>query len=311
MEIRYRTFSFHISFQDNVVFSIFPTFIFRSLIGMELKRLACLFPQKSCESCSIRFTCAYAVFFETHLDKETTPLEGRNRGSHPFILYSNADLGDRVTALTLDCTLVGNGILYLPFMYHALSHAGKRGIFKARIPFTVSDVRTGGKSIMEGEGDLKIDTEADTWALGQAADTDIPLKSMLIEFRTPYRLKQNGRFSDRFELSDLLQSLYRRAAILSLLHQDRKAGFPEPDPDLFAVKDLVVNDRKIRWTDLNYYSSRQSAGMRMGGVTGSIEVSGRFNPFQQSLFRFGELFHGGKNTGFGLGRIRCLELDRH
>ncbi len=60
--------------------------------------------------------------------------------------------------------------------------------------------------------------------------------------------------------------------------------------------------------DLNYYSGRQKKVLKMGGVVGNFQLTGVFQPLEQSLLRFGELFHAGKNTAFGLGKYH-IEIE--
>jgi hypothetical protein len=43
--------------------------------------------------------------------------------------------------------------------------------------------------------------------------------------------------------------------------------------------------------------------MKLGGIIGNIEIGGKFSEEDLSILKFDEIFHLGKNTGFGLGKI--------
>ena len=60
---------------------------------------------------------------------------------------------------------------------------------------------------------------------------------------------------------------------------------------------------RLHWHDLPRYSSRQKTRMKLGGFMGKIFFSGSLLPFEEALLSAAELFHLGKNTSFGLGRI--------
>jgi CRISPR/Cas system endoribonuclease Cas6 (RAMP superfamily) len=63
------------------------------------------------------------------------------------------------------------------------------------------------------------------------------------------------------------------------------------------------------WREYTHYSARQKQPMRLGGVTGTMLLSGVFSPYEYALLRFGEIFHAGKNTNFGLGKFAIWEKD--
>jgi len=44
--------------------------------------------------------------------------------------------------------------------------------------------------------------------------------------------------------------------------------------------------------------------MMLGGLIGTIDVSGTFSQFEIKLLEAAEIFHIGKNSSFGLGKIK-------
>jgi CRISPR/Cas system endoribonuclease Cas6 (RAMP superfamily) len=59
-----------------------------------------------------------------------------------------------------------------------------------------------------------------------------------------------------------------------------------------------------RWTDIQRYSSKQKTAMQLGGITGRIAYRGDDLTSFLPLFKYCETTHLGKQTTFGLGRIR-------
>jgi hypothetical protein len=297
MRISYRQVRILIRFARKVDFKIPPVFIMRSVLGKELRRLVCLFRERRCADCGLKFTCAYSWIFETPIEKTTEVLAGRDRASHPFLMSCDTDPRDTADYFTLNLTLIGKGIEYLPYIYYALVRAGAAGLFKERIPFKVGEVKAAGRSIVEGEDRIDTSWGIETWEPDgeEFADT----AAVRVKLLTPLRLKVNGRFAMDFPYGDFIRALERRAEILTGLYGEGgrfEAKNSNDGPPRITTKNL-------KWLDLDYYSARQGERLKLGGLVGEFEAAGKFSGRELSLFRFGELFHVGKNVSFGLGRI--------
>jgi CRISPR/Cas system endoribonuclease Cas6 (RAMP superfamily) len=66
----------------------------------------------------------------------------------------------------------------------------------------------------------------------------------------------------------------------------------------------TVIKQNLKWRDYSHYSARQKRTMRLGGLVGDFVLSGNFSSYECSLLQFAELFHGGKNTNFGFGKMK-------
>ncbi|MGC8764833.1 MAG: CRISPR system precrRNA processing endoribonuclease RAMP protein Cas6 [Brevinematia bacterium] len=128
-------------------------------------------------------------------------------------------------------------------------------------------------------------------------------KKFKVEFKTPFRLKKNGKYVSNFEASDFLDSAYRRISILNSLY-----GNGERLPELKASDRIMIKEKNLFWKDLKYYSSRQKELLKLGGVIGSFVIEGEFTPFEISLLKGAEIFNIGKNVAFGLGRVDVREI---
>ena len=301
MEINYKKFFFSLEFNRKIFFESFPPFIFRSVLGMELKKLTCILKKNKCENCDLRFQCAYSKIFESPLKENSEVLKGRNYASHPFVLSTDISAGRKTDKLQLSVTLIGNSIGNIPYIYYALKSAGKKGIFKNRIPFEISDVTNDSNSILTSDNNLSIDSHKNVWKLNKNIKTKLR-KHILINFRSPFRIKIGGRYRSDFSYTDFLNNLFRRVKIISGLYGNNSIEIEE-------LPEGVEKEwnTSFSWKDLPRYSARQKSVMKLGGVIGTAEISGKFSPFELSLLDFAEIFHAGKNPSFGLGQIKIFE----
>ena len=303
MLINYQIFSFNIKIERDIYFQSFPSFIFRSVIGKELRKLSCLFRKKSCNDCDLKFQCAYSRIFESPIEKNTIVLKGRNYASHPFVISTNKKEGEKITEISLNLTLIGNSLDYFSYIFYSIQKAGESGLFGEKIPYKVKEVLVDKKNIINQGGSINTNFKSKVWKL----DLDkkrVAKKHFIINFKSPLRLKIRGRYRDAFTYSDFLQSVYRRLEILSLLY-GKNDQFKYNFLDLSLNKDETSN---LVWKDLKRYSARQGSVIKLGGVVGIMELKGEFTPFELSLLKGAELFHAGKNPSFGLGNIKLLEI---
>jgi hypothetical protein len=70
-----------------------------------------------------------------------------------------------------------------------------------------------------------------------------------------------------------------------------------------SAEDVNILSSDLRWFDWRRYSFRQDRSMLMGGMCGSITYVGKIGGFIP-LIDFCSKVHRGKQTTFGLGKIR-------
>jgi CRISPR/Cas system endoribonuclease Cas6 (RAMP superfamily) len=71
--------------------------------------------------------------------------------------------------------------------------------------------------------------------------------------------------------------------------------------------EVIVVEADLKWFDWKRYSHRQDKSMLMGGMTGSVTYEGNISEFMP-LVDFCAEVHVGKQTAFGLGKIRSERL---
>lgn len=298
--LTFLSFSLAITFETKITFKIHPLFLFRSVIGMQLHNIVCLFKKRKCIDCSINRQCAYAMIFETIVDKDNSVIPKNEKAPHPFVLYTEAEENVKTEKINLYLTLIGKAINYFPYFYYALVKAGKYGIQKERIKFEVKDVCIDGKSILEDKDNIKMPEKFKEFEVSFDTET-FEKKSIKVEIKTPFRFKKDGKYVSDFEANDFIESIYRRLFIINSLYGE--GNFPEWKEN----KTITIKEKNLFWKDLKHYSARQNDLLKLGGVVGSFILGGNFTPFELSLLKGAEIFNAGKNVAFGLGKIVTME----
>lgn len=299
--LQFHRLEFLIQFDKPVVFTNHPVFLFRSLLGKELFRLICPFSRKVCDTCTLRFKCAYSYIFESPVTKDNPVLYGRNFASHPFVMSSDVAENQSTQNLTLTMLLIGNAVDYIPIIFWSLVRAGKQGIFKTRVPFQIQSLLINGQQAFKNEK-LMLPKNQLYWEL---EESELQKKGQIfLEFLTPVRFKKDGRYLINLSFEDVVQAALRRLEILSATYGEeefRKIKFPPFE--------LEHENGQMVWKDYYRWSARQKQQMRMGGSLGLLTARGTFSQTCLSLLEGAQLFHVGKNTSFGLGKIKYTFVE--
>ncbi|MDR1398862.1 MAG: CRISPR system precrRNA processing endoribonuclease RAMP protein Cas6 [Treponema sp.] len=277
-------------------------FLFRSIIGKQLRRLCCIAHDATCPACIFNATCLYGTVFESVIPKDNTTLAGHDRISHPVIIETEPFIKKNPDPIALNLILLGDTIQHIPYFFQAIKQGGEAGILKARIPYTIQEVFDG-ERLMNGDSEI-LDTRLspDVWEYHAGDAETVVRKTLLITLNSPLRFRVNGHYTDCFSAADFAHCLYRRTQTLCAQYGDASdAG------DYRYTGAWDITEKNLLWRDLMHYSARQNYTMKLGGVSGSFSLSGAFTGYELALLRFAELFHAGKNTNFGLGKIGVWE----
>ena len=289
--MKYLKLEYILSFLDIPQWGNPPAFVFRSILGFNLRKLTCVLrQQKTCNDCMVKESCVYSVFFETNVNKNLVSLSGRDKASHPFVL--DIETLDLNTA-SLEITFIGRAINYIPYINLALENAGKNGIGKSRTRFEIKQIKANGDDFSPNIS--KIKEYSNIWPV---CPTKTP-KALILE--TPCRIKEQGRYISEIDLDVLLKSIQRRMLVLEELFGDG-----EELPSLEIENNIQSKPLSQTWQEKSYYSSRQKTVMRLGGVVGMIEIENRLEPAVVSYIDAMEIFHVGKNISFGFGKVKVV-----
>ena len=308
MHVTHKSIGFVISLAKEVNFAIPVPFLFRSIIGYQLRRMCCIARNAVCADCMFNASCIYGMAFESVIPKDNSVLAGRNRISHPVIIDCDDFTGELKT-LVLNLVFLGATISHFPYFYYALKKGGEAGITRDRVPYHVSDIvelsGTGERrSLMLDEQNIITRVEPERWEYQPEAETTVE-KSFAVTLDTPLRYMVQGVEARSIVESEFARCLNRRAQVLCSQygHNDHDGGYG-------FSGDWAVTEQDIGWRRFRHYSARQGKVMWLGRMCGSFVLSGRFSSYECGLLRFAQLFHGGKNTGLGLGKLKVSEHGR-
>jgi hypothetical protein len=248
-------------------------------------------------------TCVYGSVFESVAPKDNTILAGRNHTAHPFILETETFTGGMVSSLVLVIIFTGPSLAFAPYFFRALKNGGKQGILRERVPYTIAGATANSpeghrKPLLVNDEMFDIQREPDVW---ETSPGDKAFQgTILVRLVSPLRFKVRGRYTDAFSAPDFALCLERRMRTLC----SRYGSIAGPVSHFFGGWDISRKD--LLWKDWEYYSTRQKKALRLGGVSGSMVLSGSFTASEYALLRFAEIFHAGKNTNFGLGKLALL-----
>lgn len=301
-------YSFHNVFQEDALLPPYKGSTFRGLFGHALKKIVCALKTGNCPDCILNERCLYAQVFETpsgHLK------EGKQRLAappHPYLIEPPLDRQTRyATGDAFDFTLFlfGRFNESLPYFIFAFEQMGQMGAGKKvngqRARFVLEKVTSNGMEIYSQESG-KILGGGEKEQLTLTAPHDEPVHRMEISLLTPLRLKYLNSLESTLPFHVLVRAALRRVSSLFAAY-----GEGEPDLDYRGLvrraKEIVIEQSQLHWFDWRRWSNRQDQEMLMGGMIGTVTYAGVLTEYIP-LLRLCEILHLGKQTAFGLGKIK-------
>ena len=245
------------------------------------------------------------------------------------------------SAFDFSLLLMGEANTWLPYFIYAFEQMGQIGIGKKlnahRGRFSLEKVQSN-NGVIYSSDDHKL-TPKPVKKLGLKSlesfqGQDLCLKLTL---ETPLRLKFENKLQADLPFHLLVRAMLRRISSLMNVYGDGEpvldypglvkkaetvktiekcsnknynlnishckqivAGFTDSFKKAETIKTLEKN---LSWYDWHRYSFRQEEKMLMGGMTGSVTYEGPIEEYLP-LIEFCEQVHLGKQTTFGLGKIK-------
>lgn len=281
----------------------------RGGFGYALRAACCVARGRQCPECLLRGRCLYARTFEAQRPAGADLYRNMTAVPRPFVLEPplarSLPPGGRAE---FGLVLVGEAMSALPYFIYALTELGRLGVGQRRSPYLLcaaegwglagwQPVYDGGREVLLGEPPTVGQAEIAALAAqhrgqGQAA----------LHLLTPLRLKFAQHLAEGAEFHILARNLLRRVSQLGYFHcgQALQVDFRGL---ITAAQQVRIAAADLRWHDLQRFSGRQQAAMRLGGLLGRVVYAGDLAPWWE-LLALGELVHAGKNTTFGLGQYR-------
>jgi hypothetical protein len=301
----------------------------RGGFGYTFKRLVCFQPQPCGKRCQLGNACPYGYVFETSPPEDSEVLSTAQSVSRPFVIHPPDDtrtlipLGER---MTFGLTLIGRGVNYLPYFVAVFKELGQIGLGRTRGRYRLLRVdawhpyRDERAPVYRAEDERVRDASLPITAdeiMAYAAT--LPADRVTLDFRTPARLKHQGRWTrggPPFHV--LVRRLLDRVSSLSYFHCGQRfqtdfRGLVE------RATEIPIVHSATRWEDWSRFSGRQKQRVRMGGLVGRVTYGAPSTSSGQvpstgsgqveepalraylPLLALGALVHVGKGTVFGNG----------
>jgi hypothetical protein len=308
-------YQFSCCFTDNASLPSYKGSTFRGVFGRALKQVVCALKAESCTQCLLRKQCVYALVFETGCALEMPEGSKIVSQPHPFVIEPPLSIKTKFEAGTpfdFNLLLFGEINNSLPYFIYAFEQMGTIGIGKKikdiRGRFSLNKVKSNADTIYS-KSDKKLHVTHEPIDLSVEALSTKPDETFCLKLtlETPLRLKFENRLKADLPFHVLVRAMLRRASSLLNCYG---AGEPPLDyPGLVQrAASVQTIDSSLKWFDWQRYSFRQEKSMLMGGITGSVIYKGHISEYLP-LIEFCEKTHLGKQTAFGLGKIKTEQLS--
>ncbi len=298
MQIDYRRIKLTLFFEKKISINIPFAYVFRSVLGNELHYLSCVLKKQVCGECPLRFKCAYSVLFENPVSKDNEVIKGRDKAPSPYIIQAEYYNNTEIEKVDLTVIFTGTGIDYISYFLLAVKRAGENGMFRERIKYTMGYISYSSKEYSMDYDFASLPVESYIYDTNE----DKVNKNIKISFITPFRYKKMGKYTSDININDILLAALRRVNMLSSFY-----GIG----DTVSYNGNISNaeeSHNFSWLEGSRYSRRQDVSMKIGGISGSMNVKADFTMQQLSLLNAAVLFNIGKNVSFGLGHIKYEDI---
>ncbi len=257
----------------------------RGALGASLKKIVCINPSYRCLGCFAAEECIYFKMYE----------------KQP--LYQNYRLDIEIFPQKLDFSIFLFGGEYTsktPYILSAIEKMFKDLGFGRERKKSSNFLIKSDDQIIYSNGKFQKNILIKPKKLNLKNDS--LCRKIKVKFKTPLRVKKRGRFvkPDQLTAEDILISAFKKRKFF--LSQEKK------DLNITAISEFpVIRNKKLSMLDFERYSNKQKTKMKFGGLVGEIILDG-LTPQTYELLRFSEIAGIGKQTTFGLGKIKVEDL---
>ncbi|MCR4942216.1 MAG: CRISPR system precrRNA processing endoribonuclease RAMP protein Cas6 [Campylobacter sp.] len=251
----------------------------RGALGYALKHAVCINRKFSCDECFASNECLYYDFYERKNSYHNYRLDFLlGKKSYDFSLYLFEKTCEKAPYIV--------SALYLMLNEYGLGKDRKK-------PKNFEMFLNEKSCINDGKITLPK-------ALSQNITLPKAVTNVKLSLLTPLRIKSGNVFvrDEGLELANIINSIYARQMQI-LGNPARK--FP------YEIKGEICQ-KSLKFTELTRLSNRQKTKMNLGGITGQMSIK-NLNKESFEVLKLGEIIGVGKQTTFGLGKIKVEDTN--
>ena len=311
----YGIYQFFCVFENDAHLPYYKGSTFRGVFGRALKKVVCALKRQECGQCLLKQKCVYALVFETSEAMEVPKGSRIVSPPHPFViepLLTTETEFPQKASFDFNFLLFGELNNTLPYFIYAFDQMGKIGIGKKingkRARFVLKEVRHK-EQIVYSDVDRKLNATDSIERLSIPVPTNYSKSGFRLRLilETPLRLKFENRLKADLPFHVFVRAMLRRASSLLNCY-----GEGEPSLDYRGLVNraeaIQIINTNLNWFDWKRYSHRQDKSMLMGGMIGSVIFEGKIGEYLP-LIEFCSKVHLGKQTSFGLGKIKAERIS--
>lgn len=261
-----------------------------------------------------RYSKRFQNLFDPPLADDPVALRRFQRPSPPFaILPAPTDIRDYDAGDRFDMTVSfwGRGGRLLDDFSLVLKELGRAGYHRGNGPFELVSIETedssGSRTPLWNKNDgfrlLSPSFNEVAWWLSRNFMSD----SVRLDFLTPARLISQGRPLFNGNFKRLFPFILRRASSMLYAHCGCEV-IDDPESLLAAASAVCEEENSLRWQDWRTLEG-QGEVQDLGGIVGSVSLSGEALPEVLDILRLASLMNVGKGAAFGAGRFRLCETS--
>lgn len=253
-----------------------------------------------------------AQLLEPDLASDPETVRQVQKPSAALILSPAADIAGRLPVgkkILLPVLFLGQGLTAYPYFLELLDCLGPQGLFKGQGRFVVeaieSEDASGLPAMLWLKGEPRQELTPPVSDLGWWLERQVPMEEpVTLEFVTPARLIHQGKPMFKAAFSEVFPFILRRVSQVLHQHLGREL-IKEPTYllDQAAQVEVIANELAWRdWRTLDQQDSRQ----QLGGLLGSLRLSGDAIGELLWILQLGSLLNVGKGAAYGAGQFRLI-----
>jgi hypothetical protein len=305
----YGNYDFSCRLENEAILPAYKGSTFRGVFGHAMKRVVCALKQQECDQCLLQQSCLYSIVFEK-MPVKNQEFSRIAAPPHPFVIEPPLTTQAHFPAgsqLEYSVLLFGEVNNSLPYFIYAFDQVGKIGIGKRingeRGHFVLERVILGKHEIYSnGDQKLNLPNKLENLTLNNEKSQSDNILKVKITLETPLRLKFKNQLKADLPFHVLVRAMLRRISSLLFFYGD---GEPALDYRglVQRANNVKTTNNKLKWFDWRRYSHRQDRSMLMGGMIGTAAYEGNLGEYLP-LIELSSMVHLGKQTSFGLGKIK-------